>query len=188
MRKQMKYLAAFVLPHACIINVCLFMIFFNIATPFISGFGVDSSGRLYVGENKTINIYQNGKKEEWIELKSSNYEFTVDLDDTIILAYPTTVHLMDTSGNVLESKEDPSAQTYSRIQNSGRTVVTANGDRYKKVGELGWTRIVKNGSEVVYRISIFSFVVKCLLQISAASMLINGMWVIHRIHELNMRG
>ena len=184
MHKEMKYLAVFVLPHACIINFCLLMIFLNFATPFISSFGIDSSGRLYVGENDTINIYQDGKKEGYIELKSSNYEFTVNSDDTILVAYPSRVYLMDTSGNILETKEDRNSENYSRLQNNGRTVVAGNGDRYRKVGELGWTRIVKNGSKVVYHIGIFSFVIKFLILICAVSLFFNGLWVIHRIHSL----
>ena len=184
MNKQMKYLAAFVIPHACIINFFLLTIFLNLAAPFVSGYGVDSVGRIYVGENKTINIYHDGENVGSMELKSSNYEFTVGLDDTIIVAYPSIVYRMDVSGNILEIVKDTNAHTYRQIQSNGREICTANGDRYKLVGEFGWTRIIKNDSEVVYRISDFSFAIKCLMIVCAISMYINGILLLARIDKL----
>ena len=185
MSKQMKAIAAFAIPHACIIFLCLIMILLNVVSPFIAGFGVDSIGRLYVGENDSIKIYQDGQRVGVIALRSSNYAFTVDSNDRILVAYPSSVYLMDISGNKQKIMEDDNAQIYSQFKSDRSTIISANGDRYKCVGKFGWTRIVRNSSEVVYKISVFSFAIKCLMLICTISMFVNGVWVVHQVRKIN---
>ena len=180
MSKQMKYVALFAIPHACIILFFLIVFFSNLATPFIPGFAADSKGRLYIGENARIAIYLDGQLVDSIEPRSRTYTFTVDTDDHILVAYPSSFDLMDAQGNVLSSTEDAHSTMYSQLQSTSRTFSSINGDRYKKVGALGWTRIVKNDSEVVYRISAFSFIMKCLISLCALSMFINGTRIVYR--------
>ena len=132
MDKTLKRIAALALPTACIVFFCLIMILSEQVTLSISGFAVDSTGRLYVGENGQITVFHEGKAVSSISPRDSSYAFTIDSEDTIMLATPSRVYLMDTSGNILEETEDPSASMYSKLHWSGRTFSAANGDRYKK--------------------------------------------------------
>jgi hypothetical protein len=183
MRKAMKRLAVFVIPHALVLWFCLITVFLNLASPFLNGFAVDSTGRVYVGENETINIYEDSVKVGSIELEGPNYEFTVDQNNRVVVAYTSEVCLLDSSGIVLETKEDPGMDTFYEIHNKRSASVTVGGDRYKKEGALGWTRIIRNGTEVVYRLSVLSFTVKMLLILCTVSMLVNGVWVITYGHK-----
>ena len=183
MNKKLKALALFAIPHSFVMIFCNLMIFFGIVSLSINGFGVDTQGELYVAEGKEICIYQNGVQVRTIRLRSDTYAFTMESDDVLIVAYPSAVDRMDKTGNVLESWKDSSSVTYQQIQNNSKTVVTFGGDEYRKVSELGWTRIVKNGTEVVYKISVLSFVVKLLLYICIVSLFANGTWLVFHLHK-----
>ena len=188
MRREMKYIAIFAIPHVCVIYFCLIMIFLNLAAPFLNGFAVDSKGRVYVGENKTINIYQDCIKVGSIDLEGETYAFAIVQNDHILVAYTSEVCLLDSFGKVLERKEDSYAQTFNEIQSKRRSSVTVGGDRYKKVDSFGWTRIIRNGSEVVYRLNVLSFVVKCLIVLCTVSMFVNGALVIRYVRKLRKTG
>ena len=183
MNKQMKHIALFVLLHACIILFFLFVMFADLATPFISGFAADSKGRVYIGENNKIAIYQDEQLVHTIALKGQNYVFTVDSNDQILVAYPSRVYRLDINGNILDMKDDANSTMYSQLQQHGQTFSAANGTLYKKVEPFGWTKIVKNETEVVYSISTFSFFVKWLINLCALSMFINGAWLIAHVRK-----
>ena len=183
MRNKMIHLAIFANAHAIVGIFCLIMVLFGYATPFLDSFAVDSQENLYVGEGKTIGVYQNGIRQRTIQLKSTTCVFAIDANDELIVASSSVVTRMLTTGEVIDTKEDPQAETYQKIINENRIVRSANGDEYKKVSTLGWTRIIKNGSEEVYRISILSFAVKLLLYIVALSLCCNGIWFIRRFRS-----
>ena len=183
MRKAMKYLAVFAIPHALIVYFCLIAIFLNLASPFLNGFAVDSTGRVYVGENKYINVYESCVKVGCIELEDATFRFSIDENDHILVAYTSEVCFLDLSGKVLERQEDAYAHTFNKIQLHNLRSVTVGDNHYKKVSVLGWTRVVRNNTEVVYELSVLSFVVKMLLFVCPISMLINGLWVITYGHK-----
>ncbi len=134
----------------------------------ISGFAVDSADQLYVGTQKNIVVYQNGKMVDTVEIPTSrSYAFTIDGND-ILLATPHSVFRMTLDGVIKEETEDPSANTYSRLQRK-REFFSEKGDVYKKSGLLQ-PRIIKNGNEAVYRSSTLSVVVKLLLVICFISL------------------
>ena len=187
MSKQIRVLAAFVIPHVCVLFFCLIMILSNLAIPFINGFAVDSTGRVYVGEMNSIRVMHDRKTLDSIWMGSSTYTFTIDSNDHILAAYPTCYDLMDREGNILKTIEDPHATMYSQLQRNDHRFLTENGDRYKKTEILGWIRIVKNDSEVVYSISLFSYIVKFLMYLCGLSMFINGVWVIYHLRRINTR-
>ena len=184
MSKHMKQLAVFAVAHSCVVFFILFLLVSGKVTLFIPNFGVDANDRLYIGEYKSIRIFQAGLEVGNICLNSTNYAFTV-AEDTILLAYPSRTQMLDIEGNVLNESKDLNAEIYARLQNAGRTIVSPNGDEYHKAGSLGWTRIIKNDSEVVYRISPLSFVAKLLMWLVSLSLFINGVFLIKNIHKLD---
>jgi len=182
MKQQMKHIALFAIPHALVLIVCLILILSGLAVPFIEGFAVDSQGLMYVGEWDSICIYQDSTPVCVIPFKSSTYAFTIDNNEELIVAFPSVVYRMSTTGTVLEKQDDPAAETYQQLRRQ-TVVTTSNGDRYQKVSEFGWTRILKNGTEVVYKITPVSFIVKLLLFLCTISMFVNGAWIVCRFHS-----
>ena len=67
---------------------------------------------------------------------------------------------------------------YNKIQYNKRKFYSHNGDEYKLVGELGRTRIVKNGGETVFKISLLSFFVKILIAVCAVALFIFPLWAV----------
>ena len=179
-QRQLKALAMFAIPHSVIIIFCLIMIFTGLASPFINSFALDKDGRLYVGEGKTLRVFQDGAQVYRIAMPTNTYAFEINSANELIVAYPSTVYRMDLEGNVLEKQDDPVSETLQKIEKSGKKVTTASGDEYRKVSEFGWTRIIKNGTEEVYRLSILSFAVKMLLVLCGVSLFVNGIWLITR--------
>lgn len=179
MKKHMKQLALFAIPHSLVMIFCLIMIFTGLASPFINGFAIDNEGKLYVGEGKTVHIFYQGLKVGKISMKSDAYSFVINSANELIVATPSTVYRMNTTGNILEKWEDPVSEAYQKMRNSGTVVTTHNGDEYRKISEFGWPRIIKNGTEEVYRLSNLSFIVKILLILCSISLFVNGAWLIH---------
>ena len=178
MKKEYRYLACFSMPFFLIVASCLILIFTGLATPFISGFAVDMSDRLYVGTQNEIRVYENGYLVETISPKtSSSYAFTINQNDQIILSTATTIYTMDLKGNILNSQDDPGANMYNQIQYRKRKFLSHSGDEYKLVSSLGWTRIVKNGEQTVYQISLLSFAVKVLIVVCGVAIFAFALWV-----------
>lgn len=150
---------------------CVFSIISGKANLGISSFAVDSLDRVYIGTSQQIEVYEGGILKYTINPQTSkSYVFTILDDDTILLSTATTVYSMDLSGNILDSWEDRATETYHRISKNKNKFMLENGDEYKLKGWAGWTRIVKNGETVVYRITVFSFAVKLILYITVISM------------------
>ena len=188
MKKEMKFIALYAIPHAFIIFFCLITIFSKTATPFITSFGIDSNARVYICESNGIGIYYEGKKIDSIDVHGSNYLFTIEQNDCICVAYTSYVEWLDTSGSVLMTKDDPNAQYYSKLSGAGNSFISVDGDTYTKIGELGWTCIIKNNSEVVYRQDTLSFIVKLLIQTCIVSMFVCGVCVIQYIKKQTFEG
>ena len=145
------------------------MLLSGIVSLSISGFAVDNADRLYVGTQRNICIYQNGKIINTVKIPTSrSYVFTIDGND-ILLATPHSVFRMTLDGIIKEETEDPSANVYNRLQRK-REFVSEKGDIYKKSGLLLQPRIIKNGNEIVYQLSTLSVVVKLLLAICFISL------------------
>lgn len=172
-KKVIKILAIFMPVWAGIILFCLCMTTFGGASPSIVGFAVDSQNRIYVGESNGIEVHENQLHVLTINPQTSrSYVFTILEDDTILLSTPTKVYHMDLTGEIMDTWEDNGADTFNQIQYQKHRFTSANGDEYKVKGLLGRTRIVKNETEVVYRISLLSFIVKILEPLAAIGLCI----------------
>ena len=167
-----RRLAFFALPLSWVIGLCLLLIVTGTATPFISGFAVDKNDQIYVGEQTEICVYKNNFLIRTINPQTSrSYVFTI-IDDHILLSTSTMVYTMNLDGNIIDEREDLGADMYNQIQYRKRKYISHNDDEYKLVSQMGWTRIVKNGTETVYRISFLSFLVKVLVVVCVFAMLI----------------
>ena len=154
-------------PTGVIMLFSMFLYISGIAQPFIPRFALDSSERLYIGYNQMIAVYDDGQKIASISPQTSRgYSFTINPDDTIFICTGDRSYLTDLDGNILETYEDINLTTNWELQYKGKSFTNSNGDIFKVRSSLGYTKIVKNGTEVIFRISLLSFIVKLLIYIA----------------------
>lgn len=178
MKESQQRLAIFATSLLCVFGLCFLLIVTGVATPFISGFAVDSNDRIYIGNQNQICVYEGDALIQKISPQTSrSYAFTI-VDDHILLSTSITVYTMDLDGNIIDTQEDPGAHTYNQIQYSKRQFISNNNDTYKLKGQIGWTRIVKNGTETVYQISFLSFLVKILFFGGVSAVIIVPVWML----------
>lgn len=161
--------------------ICGLLIICGSATPFIQCFSVDQQGRVYVGFDGKIEVFGNGEYIESFSPKTSRaYVFTILEDDTILLSTPSVVYSMDLHGNVLDSWKEDGTDTFYQLEYQKKQFTSLDGSHYRLKGSLGWTRIVKDGTNVVYRIPVFSFAIKLILYIWVISLISLVVYVLKR--------
>ena len=170
----------------------LFVLAFTILPPFLlysilcifpkmtwHGFGVDSNGRIYTGQTGKITVHMNQQPVDTISIpKYRTYYFTVQEEDTVLIADATEVDIYDLSGNLLDSYKDPGPSKYNELQWT-KTIHTSSGDTYRLRSFLGFHTVIKNSETIVYRTStsdyllfllaIFSFIAvmgTCLIMLA----------------------
>lgn len=159
-----------------VLLVCILLIGTGLVNPFIKCFAVDSAGKLYVGVTEQVLVYSDASIIRSFSSKTSrDYIFTITENDTILLATSSQNYTMDLYGNVLEIDEDKSGTQYPELQDNRTQLNLANGDSYAVKNLLGWTKIVKNGTTVVYQITGPSFLVKILLYLAVISFVL--LWI-----------
>lgn len=147
--------------------VCLMLIITGVANPTIPSFAVDQSGKLYIATTRRIEVYDNGTLVKSISPRTSRaYQFTIQPNNTILIATPTKVYNMDLDGTVLSSYEEKNADTYNQLSYRRKQFNSPNGDTYEMRGILGWTKIIKNDADMVYSISLISFAVKTIFALT----------------------
>ena len=154
------YLPIFCLPFFLVLIVCMSLLISGAATLSISGFAVDDYERIYVGTANAISVYEGGKLAYEIDPQTSRtYRFTIDDNGNLLLSTSTKIYIMDLQGNIIETKEDPGADTYNQISYRKNKFVSQKGDEYRLIN-FGRTKIVKNGTQTVYQIDDISFSVR----------------------------
>lgn len=152
-----------------IMLACVILIGVEISSPFVSCFAIDSKDRVYVGKHNRIDIYDSGVLIDTIRTKTAReYLFTIEPDDRLVLATSTTVYHMDTSGNILSTVDDPTGDVHRQIKRARKEFVSQQSDVFHMRNVFGWHYIVKNNSELVYHISVLSFLTKIVLWATAA--------------------
>lgn len=142
----------------------------GMATLSYNGIAVDSEGRLYVGAEHEIVVYQEGQKVLSISPHTSRaYIFTIE-DDKILLSTAAVVYQMDLEGNVLSEWKDEGTKTYNRLQKTRKYFVTADGKEYRMKNFLCPARVECDG-DVIFVESMGSFLVRLLWWLSILSLL-----------------
>ena len=118
------------------------------------GFGVDSSGQVYVGKHGEILVYSDRECVQEIKIpKYKAYYFTVRDNDTILIAYTSNVDIYDLEGNLLDTVSDSGLDKYHELQGM-RTIQHLSGDVYKVRNVFGVRTITKNSATIVYQTPI----------------------------------
>ena len=171
--KETSRLAAFIVPWACVLFICVMLVICNAVTLSIESFAVDSQNRIYIGRPEEIHVYEGDRLVKRISAQTSRgYQFTVLKSDAILLSTSSNVYTMDLDGNVLSVREDVGTKTYNKLQYARKNFTSHKGDQYQIRDALGRAKIVKNGTETVYQISVLSVIVKRLIALCIVSIIL----------------
>ena len=163
--------------------VCVIAMLTGLADTEIRGFAVDSSGRIYVGMNNEIRVYDKDIQVNSISPQSSRaYAFTISEDDTLLLSTANKVYKMTTDGEILDSWEDKASLTYINLRRN-KNEFTSGKDTYTLKGTFFRSRIVKNNNETVYQITLLSFIFKILSFIGFGGMTICIFMAVRRVNS-----
>lgn len=183
-KDALKYIAILAVSVSLIILPCVVLLITGIATPFLSGFAIDDMERIYIGGTQEIYVFQEGTQQAAIDPQTSRaYAFTITEDGNILLSTSTKVYIMDLEGNVQSEYEDVAANVYNQIKYRGHKYTSTSGDVYEMKAYFGWTHIVKNGSETVYRISFLSFFVKLLIYAGVMALVIFPIYFTTKVYR-----
>ena len=178
MMKMYRYLAIFASLIGCTVILCVVLIVTGTATPFISGFAVDASNRIYIGTQNEIRVYEDSTLINIINPQTSRaYVFTINKDGNLLLSTSIKTYILDLDGNILDVQEDLGADMYNQLQYQ-KKFISNNGDEFVLVDTIGLTRIIKNDTETVYQISWLSFAVKILLAVCTVALFVFSIWFV----------
>lgn len=152
--------------------LCLTMLISGKVSVGTHGFGVDSNGRLYVGMESSINVYEDGILVKKISTEQYRaYNITITKGDVLVIADAGELLLCDENGVVKYSKGDPGCDEYERLEKE-TLFHAADGHTYELGSPLGRTEIVRDDGTVVYQMTLFDYGVKLFLIVWVISYLV----------------
>lgn len=146
-----KHIAVALIPILFVLLcVALVLLITETASFRLNGYGVDSSGKLYVGRAHEIHVFEDGREISTIRIpRYRTWGFTVLADDRIALSDSTTIYIMDLSGEILETKEDSKSVEYRKWSNQ-KEFTGSDGQVYKLKRIWGRSRIIDSANREVY--------------------------------------
>ena len=141
----------------------------------VEDFAVDSFGRVYISRTYKIDVYDDGEWSHSIPtpaMAKLRY-FTIDSEDTFLLRLSGDIYKMDLQGNVISIDQNASERELEKLGEDNIFFVSASGDRYKLLNTLGYYRISKNDTEIVYSMPVFDYIVLLTLIGSWAGIIYN---------------
>ena len=147
--------------------ICIPLHIFGVVSVSFHGFGVDSSGRMYIGEDGKIVVFENGQAVDTIDKYTDRgYVFTITEEDTLLLSTASFVYEMDISGSdIIEKYADEGTKTYNALNRNKYEFITKDGQHYSAKNILGFLTIYK-GETLVYHMPLFAYFVMILTVIS----------------------
>lgn len=147
---------------AVLILCVVFVILSGDTTSRIEAFNVDNAGKLYVGFEDRVEIYEKGTKIQSFPTPNTyGKPYALDVSETPDIRVVTfgVAYTVDQNGNVTERTEHSiSAENVAHAATGAKYV---RGTVYQKKG-LIWPRIVIRGGETVYRLPFAGVLVRIL--------------------------
>lgn len=126
------------------------------------GFGVDSSGKLYVGRMQQIEVYQSGEHIDTLTIPPQRgWTISVAEDDTIVVADGTYVHTLSLDGAVISQENDIQSKITNQ-QEGIRQIEGNDGNHYELIGKMFWPMVKKNGV-IIYTAPFVDMLIKLTL-------------------------
>ena len=155
------------------------------------GMAVDSQGRLFLGENLWIGIYENGVRVDEIVRNERYYEFTIIEDQIYLWGTSGNCKIYDLNGVPLQR----GAEDYSLSKKERYEYNTADGLHYVMENHRhGRTKVVcydPNGTEtVVFRMPLIPYLVQftmplyfCVIVLWVSRSKWSAKWSIHALKK-----
>ena len=139
------------------------------------GYGVNSSGQVYVGKHGEILVYLDRECVQEIKIpKYKAYYLTVEDNDTILIASTLEVNTYDLTGNLLDTIPDPGLDKYYELEGV-LTIQHPSGDAYKVRNVFGFRTITKNSETIVYQTPIGGVLLTVLAILSFITVIALGL-------------
>jgi hypothetical protein len=151
MKNQPRLWLAAILSFILMIVPLALVISGNAATD-LNGFDVDASGRVYVGRNYAIEVFDKGEKVAQIAVPHHrSWSFCLQENGEILLTDGSSAFRMNQSGEILSEAADHNTKLHGELVNR-RKILGGDGQQYQMKDAWGWTRIVNAEGESLYRI------------------------------------
>ena len=133
---------------------------------FMSGYGVDIEGNVYVGKHSKIDVYEEDDLIRTIYLKDGSeiYFFEVNRDNLIVVQTTDEIYAMDLEGNFLSTIVANTEGVAYDIDTT-REFFSSDGTLYSVKNRLGREKLVRydKGKEIiVYQLPLNSYIFKTL--------------------------
>ncbi len=162
-----------------IIMTALMMNFGGYASEEFHGFAVDGDGRVYVGKDEKIEVFQNGELVNKLKDHAyKNYVFTLRDDGTLLITNVDKVYITDLEGNTLSEYEDTVSHTHNTLNRAKYKFTSADGKEYTVKNRYLRYKIVDGSGNVLYEMPVQDLVVKILFFTFGTSMFIFVPWFI----------
>ena len=125
--KYTKRLQGFLPLGIILIVIYLILTFTETGSESFCGFGVDSSGKIYVGRFHTIEVYENRELVHTIPSPTNRgWEMTVSQNDEIIIANGSDVYTLKLDGTIVCKEEDYQSETVYKIKKQRELIAHQN--------------------------------------------------------------
>ena len=169
----------FVFIDGSIILTALMMNFGGYASAEFHGFTVDGDGRIYVGKDEKIEVFQNGGLVNKLKDHAyKNYVFTMQDDGTLLITNSDKLYITDLEGNTLSEYEDTFSHTYNALNRAKYKFASADGKEYSVKNRYLRYKIVDGSGNVLYKMPVPDLIFKILFFTSDTLMFIFVPWFI----------
>ena len=127
----------------------LMFLFAYLGSMEFTGFGVDSTGKLYIGRKSQIEVYHEGKQIDLLQSpEGRGWNMGISSDDHILVTSGGDIYILQLDGTVIQKENDLNGKVNLTLYK--RRLITGNdGAQYRLRHEWLWPTITKNGN-VVY--------------------------------------
>lgn len=127
----------------------LMFLFAYLGSMEFAGFGVDSTGKLYIGRKSQIEVYHEGKQTDLLQSpEGRGWNMGISSDDHILVTSGGDIYTLQLDGTVIEKESDLNGKVNLTLYKQ-RLITGNDGAQYRLRHEWFWPTITKNGN-VVY--------------------------------------
>ena len=140
--------------------------FLDTAKITCNGFGIDSSGTVYLGFNEKIMKYKDGEKIGRITKLPRGYAFEIYPDDTIHCASSSDTYIMDLNGNEIEIIKNTGTKEYHRMLREKNIFLASDGQKYEMRNPFGRRIITSEDGDMIWQMPLWDYLLFVIAFIS----------------------
>lgn len=187
MEKWVHALIRLMIPLAVVVLPCVILWGAGIMTVPMECFAIDSKGLVYIGNPSEVEVYKNNKLVDSFSAQTSRgYHFCIE-NDVMLLQTSTNIFRLQLDGSIL-SKWDINDIDAPTVKKATNELQDADGNTYVRDRVLIRERIIKNGKDIVYQISIANAIVRSLLLLCIIFFVVFGTVIVCKYGKPFRRG